>query len=554
MNKRIKEAVNIVEYAIKNQITVSQASVKKGRSRNFISNFLYYADERVEKSILKQEEVEILKNKLEDYESVKDSFTNQQVSARKKSNKKRIHNELIHLTQSEKEELVYDAYEDEKYDERSKGWSIKNENGKTESYSYRVMIRGEKDLTGSFTREEMDLIYRLYSNMDGAGLTLRSVSRHFSNLTYRDFKRILRAFNITKASIPVAPHVVEEKTEEEVADLVLKHKENNVFKRLEENRSNFFEKSWKDALKELWESKNYREVVKDMLKDINTSDIIPFTIKKEKVDDEQAMVVYLSDQHVGAMTEHNSIYQNEYNEEEFNNRLRKVLEGIKKQSEIFGRFDKIVIANLGDCLDGFNAQTTRGGHILPQNMDNRKQFTVYVDGMLKFFETLYEMNLSNNIDFISVGNDNHSGSFGYIANKTLEYILSEKYPEMNVRVFEKFIEHLSYGKHTFILTHGKDEKDRKHGFPLYLDNKTEIYFNEYLDVHRIDSLMKHVIKGDLHQTSTCYGKRFRYKNVASLYGSSDWIHNNFGYTKPSVDYDIVSKNSEDFFEGKFNII
>jgi hypothetical protein len=39
-----------------------------------------------------------------------------------------------------------------------------------------------------------------------------------------------------------------------------------------------------------------------------------------------------------------------------------------------------------------------------------------------------------------------------------------------------------------------------------------------------------------------------------MYGSSDWVQKNFGYTTPAVDYDIVSKNTEEILEGRFILV
>src|ERR1035437_9573049 len=157
--------------------------------------------------------------------------------------KNAIENNVPDLTKEELEDLTYNADTDKRYDERSKGEIIrgkdefKAEHGRTikriTGYKYRIMIRGEADLAGSFSREEMDSVYRLYSNMDGAGLTLRALTREFPNLSFREFKRILRAFNITKSSLAVAPHIKEELTEDEMTSLIMRNKENSVLKKLD---------------------------------------------------------------------------------------------------------------------------------------------------------------------------------------------------------------------------------------------------------------------------------------------------------------------------------
>ena len=78
--------------------------------------------------------------------------------------------------------------------------------------------------------------------------------------------------------------------------------------------------------------------------------------------------------------------------------------------------------------------------------------------------------------------------------------------------------------------------------PLTLNVKTENFINEYLDNKRIKGNVVFV-KGDLHQTAVTYGRRFTYKSVSSLFGSSEWIHKNFGNSCAACDYSIVDETS-----------
>ena len=89
-----------------------------------------------------------------------------------------------------------------------------------------------------------------------------------------------------------------------------------------------------------------------------------------------------------------------------------------------------------------------------------------------------------------------------------------------------------------MLCHGKDQKDVFKGMPLTLNDKTENQINEYLDYIEVTKNV-HFIKGDLHQSATTYGKRFRYKSVGSFFGSSEWIHKNFGNTKACCEFDVI---------------
>ena len=108
-------------------------------------------------------------------------------------------------------------------DDRAKIEYLRDENNKIKYYSYKIFKRNKPSLVGKLTREEMNSIYRLYSYY-GASLTQRQISRFFPDLSLIDFKRILRAFNITKASSPFAPHMIEEKSQEELMEIQLREK------------------------------------------------------------------------------------------------------------------------------------------------------------------------------------------------------------------------------------------------------------------------------------------------------------------------------------------
>ena len=89
----------------------------------------------------------------------------------------------------------------------------------------------------------------------------------------------------------------------------------------------------------------------------------------------------------------------------------------------------------------------------------------------------------------------------------------------------------------FLISHGKDNQDMFKNWPLVINDKTENYINAYLDSINVHKAI--VIKGDLHQSATSYAKRFTYKSVGSLFGSSEWIMKNFGMTRPCCDYSIL---------------
>ena len=136
---------------------------------------------------------------------------------------------------------------------------------------------------------------------------------------------------------------------------------------------------------------------------------------------------------------------------------------------------------------------------------------------------------------------------GYIANKALIASLEVLNPQIKSIIFDKFIDFFTVNKHTFILCHGKDAVDMFKNMPLTLNVKTENQINEFIDYNQLSGNI-HFIKGDLHQSATTYGRRFRYKSVGSFFGSSAWMHKNFGLTLPSVDFDILKDDT--IFETK----
>ena len=286
----------------------------------------------------------------------------------------------------------------------------------------------------------------------------------------------------------------------------------------------------------------------DLLNDLSTvlvtENIVPYIVVQQQ-SNKKALFVYLSDKHIGAMTKADAMYDNVYNRAVFRQRLTQVYTKILETVELVGTFEDIYICDLGDSMDGWNGYTTRGGHKLPQNMDNKEAFNTYLFEHKLFFDNLMRSGFSNNYHAVMQTNDNHSDSFGYVANQALKLYLETAYPGIQVQLMTKFLEHITYGLHTIILTHGKDSEDLKHGLPLQLTPKAENFLEKYINYHKIDTNYPiHIIKGDLHAESQQVAYHFRYRNVLSMYGASKWIMNNFGPTHAGVSFDIYNKNSK----------
>ena len=105
------------------------------------------------------------------------------------------------------------------------------------------------------------------------------------------------------------------------------------------------------------------------------------------------------------------------------------------------------------------------------------------------------------------------------------------------------IDHFTIGKHSWIFMHGKDNNNQSRQFPLTLNPQTELYFANYIAEQNISNEYIYVVKGDLHNYAYTTGKQFDYISVGSMYGSSNYIVANFGHTKWSINYSVVTEDN-----------
>lgn len=293
------------------------------------------------------------------------------------------------------------------------------------------------------------------------------------------------------------------------------------------------------------ESDSYLEEVKKIVESYNPDKVR--VIEKVKLDSPKAIKATLSDMHIGLNPnpDNKSIFAYEYNEEIFKANIDKVFNSILKEYESNGRFDLLVIDDLGDGLDGWNGQTTRGGHKLEQNMTNEEAFRVFVEGKLTLIENCIKAGIANEVTVRNVANDNHSGSFASIANMTIKMILDRTYAQSDVNfyILEKFMEHFQYGDHTFILTHGKDSQYMFKGLPYELNDKAISFINDYIDHYDIKTKFIHLEKGDLHRVGYSRTKKFDYRNFMSFAPPSAWVQHNFGDCYSGYSIQTISKFS-----------
>lgn len=270
---------------------------------------------------------------------------------------------------------------------------------------------------------------------------------------------------------------------------------------------------------------------------------------KEKKD-AKALKVTITDDHVGLEPNpklNGGLFMYEYNADIYRESLSKVFQSILKEFNTHGMFELLLLDNLGDQEDGWDQMTTRGGHRLPQNLSNGEIFEVCVDSKVDLIEKLVNSGVANKIILRTVTNSNHSNEFAYIVNKAIEKIINRMYSSkiVEVETLTKFIEHRSWGNHTWLLCHGKDAQHMFKGLPLILNDKTVNYINEYLDFYNIRSPYIHFEKGDLHQLGYQKVKRFDYRNFMSFAPPSAWQQHNFGDSYSGYSIQVIPKHSNE---------
>ena len=296
-----------------------------------------------------------------------------------------------------------------------------------------------------------------------------------------------------------------------------------------------------DALQDLFTDEYFKEIAGKYIKPL---DIISPTVGNSEYIDR----LIISDVHIGMDNTGDlntvPLYAKvTYDEDNIFHRLNQVINHTVEHKK--GEY--LIIDNMGDFLDNLKGQTTRGGHELPRLMGDKEAFDIAV----KFQVTLAESLLPfyENITFNNIINDNHSFLFGYFVHSAVKQILENKFPNrITYNNHERFISHYSVGNHTFVITHGKDSKEMKHGMKLHLDAHL---------IEKLDQYCKHyglyngnnieVSKGDLHCMAFDYttSMDFEYMNYPAFSPPSNWVQTNFKNSKSGIVLQNVSLHTKD---------
>lgn len=282
----------------------------------------------------------------------------------------------------------------------------------------------------------------------------------------------------------------------------------------------------------------------EIFKEIGSIDTITSLEPKTKAN--KSLLIWTSDKHIGAAIPSDSLYKRQYNEHVFHQRMVNIYDKIVRMVNIHGKFDQLVVADLGDSLDGYDGYTTRGGHKLPQNLNNKEAARVHFFTHKWFYESLIKADIANTIKIVNVTNDNHSGDFGWHACFGLEQYGTIAWPGVEFINQEEFIGHFCIYDKVFITTHGKDKKNRNRPLPLKINAEVESFIMDYVIDRKLGNYDIHLRKGDIHLTDLdCSRNKLTYFNIGSVFGASDWIMDNFSDTKPTCLFEIVYEDTKD---------
>jgi hypothetical protein len=279
------------------------------------------------------------------------------------------------------------------------------------------------------------------------------------------------------------------------------------------------------------------DIIKKFIKPIDKNIVPKSYLKKDWFD----RLVY-TDTHLAMNVQGkdgDALYNGKWDKKESLKRLSLMIEHVKT----FQSSDTLYIDDLGDFMDGLGAETTRKGHHLPQNMNDKEAFNLGLEFKITLVEELlkdYKFIICNDIT-----NDNHSGVFSYFISTAVKGILEVKYADrVKVNTIKKFIDNYSVDKHTFVITHGKDMGENKFGFKPFLDpvqiekldqycKENNLYNGNYIEVSKGDS------HRGLYDDTT--SNDFHYYNYPAFSPPSNWVKTNFKNSKSGFRFYNISR-------------
>lgn len=375
-----------------------------------------------------------------------------------------------------------DIDSEEKYDNRSSWTANRDDNGRIIEYSFKILIHNEKPFIGKLTREQLETIHQYYPYV-----TMLNVSSYFPYLTFQQFKRILRCFNITKDSLfPL--HILEEHTEEEIAEFALKNKASASLNKIVEKRSSFIEKKYFESQEKIHELKNFHEFIEESINRYynsgvkNTFPEVEFTDKSYTDNKFDICYLFFSDIHYGKKYD-SPVFGRGFNKDVAHDRMMQI---VKKTIEYIRNknLNKLFVLFGGDLFESIMPNGMRGEHLKSMDLIGIDQLLFGVDSQIEFIKQLrlylgYDFPivityLVGNHDRIGIERwDDQDRTGGLIAYNMIEReFRNDGYIKINIPKKPVYIEKIDNYKNNTIQTlciiahHGDSEIIKKKGHEL----------------------------------------------------------------------------------------
>jgi hypothetical protein len=239
-------AVRVLSYAVEHRVSIAQAASQLGQDAGVVASCVrdmreYYMDGFIDKV------------ELAAFLALRDQAQGTQVRA--KATEQASAKQARQSGRVEAESAEAAAEEAEFQEARVYTELERDAEGLIFEYFFAIKVRDKPTLTGRLSRSEMELIYTQYPHV-----TTNQLANSFPAYNSGEMRKILRAFNITKDR-KFPPHIIEEKSEEQIAEFALNAKERVSYKKLDLNRAGFIEKELRKSQEEVYQLEEERTLV-----------------------------------------------------------------------------------------------------------------------------------------------------------------------------------------------------------------------------------------------------------------------------------------------------
>ena len=397
--QRIVNVLSILALATNRNITLSRAAQDLGFSDDYVSDFKRRHNPHSYTPDVYDQYIDLMlryeTQRSQKLTSVQHETSEQDIKKYGHKDVVTYKNPIVHPGVDSKQ--AKDLNVDDTYDKRSTCGENRDESGKIVNFWYRILLRDQPPFMGTLTREQMECIHANYPYV-----TASNCSSYFPYLTFIQFKLILRVFNINKTRL-FPKSVLEEKTEEEIAEFALKAKEHASLKKMVEMKPLFIEKELRKTQQEVFDIKEDREWVNKIIDEyFNTKDI---KVKEyPKINNinkgQKTLFSIMGDIHFGKKF-NKSIYGRGTNKDILRERLFQIADTII--SEIHTKkYNKIQILCLGDLIESILPEGMHPSHVFEMDLFGSDQ-VIYAINTLEEFLAYILTSTDVEINFSGIG-------------------------------------------------------------------------------------------------------------------------------------------------------